>query len=251
MFERTYIQPRELVHRFMQMQAHWVEVAADAQDGGDFAHRLEDRGVFVRLDRTVEPDLFRGATISAGELESLRTIRRVVRKGKLRRLDPDRIWLDGGEEPAARNELFIDCTAAGVRPVAPRPVFEPGRITLEYLTIGIVPWSAATVAAVEAGRDDADVKNKLCPPVVFSGSIRDVLSLAYATMRGLTARSREPDLMAWNEGCRLNPARGAAEHLDDPRVVDAFASMMTNTGPALRNLKQRVTGAAAAQYAGS
>ncbi len=55
----------------------------------------------------------------------------------------------------------------------------------------------------------------------------------------------EPDLMAWNEGCRLNPARGAVDHLDDTRVADAFASMMTNTGRALRNLEQRATGAAA------
>jgi hypothetical protein len=251
LFERTYMQPLELVGQYMQMQAHWVEAAAEAEDGRDFAHRLEERGVFVRLDRTVEPDLFRGAIVSLGELESLRTVRCVVRKGKVRRLDPDRIWLDGGEEPAVPDELFIDCTAAGVRPVPSRPVFEPGRVTLEYLTIGIVPWSAATVAAVESGREDADVKNKLCPPVVFSGSIKDVLGLAYAGMSGLVARLREPDLMAWNQSCRLNPARGAMDHLDDPRVSNALASMMTNTGPALRNLKQRAPEAAAPLYAGS
>jgi len=241
LFERTYMQPLDLVAQYMQMQAHWVEVAAEAEDGGGFAHSLEERGVFVRIDRTVEPDLFRGATISLGELEALRTIRRVIRKGKVRRLTLDRVWLDDGEEPAAPDELFVDCTAAGVRPVASRPVFEDGRVTLEYLTVGIVPWSAATVAAVEAGRDDEGVKNKLCPPVVFSGSISDVLGLAYAAMSGMVGRLREPDLMAWNEGCRLNPARGAANHLDDSRVVDAFASMMTNTGRALRNLKQRTT----------
>jgi hypothetical protein len=251
LFERTYMQPLDLVAQYMQMQAHWVEVAAEAEDGSDFAHRLEERGVFVRIDRTVKPDLFRGAIISLGELESLRTIRRVVRKGKVRRLDPDRVWLDGGEEPAAPDELFLDCTAAGLRPVASRPVFEAGRVTLEYVTLGFVPWSAATVAAVEAGRNDVGVKNNLCPPVVFSGSIADVLGLAYAAMSGLVARFREPDLMAWNDGCRLNPARGAADHLDDTRVADAFASMMTNTGRALRNLKQRATGTAAPLHASS
>src|SRR5262249_26323462 len=155
-------------------------------------------------DRTVEPDLFRGATISLGELESLRTIERVVRKGKVRRLDLDRIWLDGTEEPATPDELFIDCTAAGVRPVELRPVFEPGHITLEYVTVGFGPWSAATVAAVEAGRDDDEIKNNLCRPVTFSGSIADVFALAYPAMGGLVARLREPDLMEWNEGCRLN-----------------------------------------------
>jgi hypothetical protein len=249
LFERTCMQPLDLVANYMQMQAHWIEVAAEAEDGRDFAHRLEERGVFVRVDRTVEADLFRGATMSLGELESLRTIRRVVRKGKVRRLDPDRIWLDGGEERAAPDELFIDCTAAGVRAVTSRPVFEPGRVTLLYVTIGLVPWSAATVAAVEAGRDDADVKNKLCRPVVFSGSIADVFGLAYPAISGLVARLQEPDLLAWNESCRLNPARGASNHLDDARVADALASVMTNTGRALRHLKQRVTGATASEYA--
>lgn len=243
------MQPLDLVARYMEMQAHWIEVAAEAEDGSDFARRLEDRGVFVRIDGEVEPDLFRGAIISVGELESLRTIRRVVRKGKVRRLDPGRIWLDGGEETMAPEELFVDCTAAGVRPVTRRPVFEAQRITLEYVTIGFVPWSAATVAAVEASRDAADSKNNLCPPVVFSGSIGDVLGLSLAAVSGLVARLQQPDLMAWNEGCRLNPARGAADHLDDPRVADAFASMMTNAGRALRNLQQRATGAAGPLYA--
>ena len=245
LFERTFMQPLDLVAQYMQMQAHWIEVATEAEDGRDFADRLEERGVFVRVDRAVEPDLFRGATISLGELESLRTIQRVVRKGKVRRLDQDRIWLDGGEEPAAPDEVFVDCTAAGVRAVAPRPVFETARITLLYVAVGLTPWGAATVAAVEAGREDSNVKNKLCQPVVLSGSIADVLGLAYPAMSGLVARLREPDLFAWNEGCRLNPARGASERMDDARVADAFASMMTNIGPALRNLKQRTAGAAA------
>ena len=242
LFERSFLQPLDLVAQYMQMQAHWIEVASEAEDGRDFASRLEERGVFVRIDRTVEPDLFRGAIVSIGELESLRSIQRVVRKGKVRRIDPDRIWLDGGEEQAAANELFVDCTAAGVRPVAPRPVFEPGRVTLEYVTIGFVPWSAATVAAVEAHRDDAAVQNNLCQPVIFSGSIVDVLGVTYAAMKGLVARLQEADLMAWNEGCRLNPARGAADHFDDTRVADAIASMMTNTGLAMRNLKQHCVG---------
>jgi hypothetical protein len=251
LFERSFMQPLDLVAQYMQMQAHWIEVAAEATSGSDFAHRLEDRGVFVRVDRAVEPDLFRGAIISLGELESLRTIRRVVRKGKVRRLDADRVWLDGGDEPVAPDELFVDCTAAGVRPVVPRPVFEADRITLEYVTIGFVAWSAATVAAVEAGSDDPAVKNNLCPPVVFSGSIGNVFGLAYPAMSGLAARLRDPDLAAWNEACRLNPIRGAANRLDDQRIVDAFASIMTNTGRALRNMKERTAEAPAAVSASS
>jgi hypothetical protein len=70
-------------------------------------------------------------------------------------------------------------------------------------------------------------------------------------MSGLAARLRDPDLAAWNEACRLNPIRGAANRLDDQRIVDAFASIMTNTGRALRNMKERTAEAPAAVSASS
>lgn len=41
---------------------------------------------------------------------------------------------------------------------------------------------------------------------------------------------------AWNERCRLNPARGATRHLGDPRVREAFTSLVANIGPAIQNL---------------
>jgi hypothetical protein len=241
LFERSFMQPLELVARYMEMQAHWVEAAAETRDGADFARRLEERGVFIRIDPEVEPGMHRGATISKLEVESLQTIRRVVRKGRVRRLEPRRVHLDGGEELAEPGEVYVDCTAQGVRSAPLRPVFEGGRITLEYVTVGIVPWSAATVGAVEALGQADETNNRLCPPLVFTGDTADLLGLAYSGMSGLVSRLGVPELSAWNENCRLNPARGAMQRLDDPRVVASLASMMTNTGPALRNLRRRAT----------
>jgi hypothetical protein len=109
-----------------------------------------------------------------------------------------------------------------------------------------VPYGAATVGAVEAARDDDADKNRLCPPLVFTGDVADLLPMVYAGMSGLMARGAESDLAAWNEACRLNPARGAAARVDDPRVPDAFASLGAHIGAALRNLADRVgTGATA------
>jgi hypothetical protein len=125
-----------------------------------------------------------------------------------------------------------------VRPTVPRPVFEDGRITLQYVTIGIVPYGAAIIGAVEA-RDDDDVeKNRLCPTLTFTGRIKDVLHLSYAGMTGLMARAMDPQMSAWTEATRLNPARGAAAHLDDPRVPAAFAAMGEHFGPAMTNLER-------------
>jgi hypothetical protein len=237
-FNRAYTQPLEQVGSFMQLQARWVAAAAAAVDAHDFAHRLEAAEVFLRIDPTVEPLMFRGATISTTEVEALASIDDVVRRGRVRHIGVDRITFDDGELPTGPDQVHIDCTAAGVRPTTPRPVFEPGRITLQYVTLGFVPWGAATIAAVEAMKDDDDTKNALCPPVIFSGHASDLLRFADAGMRGLAARGTDPEIAAWTEACRLNPGRNAAAHLDDPRVADAFTAIGANIVPALENLSR-------------
>ena len=236
-----FMQPLDLVGSFMQMQARWVEAAAVAQDAADFAHRLEDRGVLVRLDPRFEPRTWRGATISMGEVEALRTIERVVRdEGYVRRIGSDSVKLDAGEIPSSPDELYVDCTAVGVRPTAPIPIFDRDRIVLQYITIGIVPWSMATIGAVEALREDDAEKNRLCPPLTFHGDASDMLQTAYTGMVGLIARGSEPDIGAWTESCRLNPASGAMSRLDNPDVASALGMMGEHIGAAMQNLTARV-----------
>ena len=238
LFNRAFMQPLELVGSYMQLQARWVEAAAEAEDGADFGRRLEAHDVFVRIDADVEPEVFRGATISKLEIGALRSIERVVRNGKILRVDPKRVVFADGEIAADPGVLYVDCTAAGVRPTTLRPIFEPDKITVQYVTIGIVPWSAATIGAVEASRDDDVDKNRLCPPATFTGNISDVLQLSHAGMTGVLMRAADPDVGAWNARCRLDPARGAADRIDDPRVAAAFASLAANLGPAMEKLSR-------------
>jgi hypothetical protein len=239
MFERTWMQPLDLVGDYMQMQAHWVRAAAESTDGADFLHRLEDPGVLCRVDPDHEPQMFFGATISLRELELLRSIERVVRGRHVLNIGSDRVRLDDEEITGGRDEVYVDCTAAGIPLKQMKPVFEPGRITLQYVTIGIVPWSAATVGAVEAMCDEAE-KNQLCPPLSFGrGRPADVLQVAYAGMLGLVTRGAHPDIGPWNERCRLNPAAGAAVRAGDRKIADAFGTMVTHIGEALQNLGER------------
>ncbi|HUR50527.1 MAG TPA: hypothetical protein VMZ11_00215 [Mycobacteriales bacterium] len=239
LFARSFMQPRELVSSYMQMQGYWVRAAAEAADGSDFAHRLGADGVFVRVDPGVEADQFRGATISLRELEGLRSLENVVRLGKVRRIGTQSLALDGGEVPAQPGEVYVDCTASGLQATEHRPVFEPGRINLEYVTIGITPYSAATVAAVEATREDDAEKNRLCPPLHWTGRTADVLQLAHAGMVGITARLGMPELSAWSESCRLNPAAGAMAKAADPEISAALTMMITHMGGAMENLAAR------------
>lgn len=241
-FNRALTQPLDQVGSYLQLQASWIAAAAAAHDGRDFADRLEAEGVFLRIDPAVEPAMFRGATMSEAEVTRLASIRDVVRLGPVRHVGADRLVLDRGELPTGAGHVHVDCTAAGVRPTVPRPIFEPGRTTLQYVTTGLVPWSAATIGAVEALKDDDATRNRLCPPVVFSGDVADILGFARASMQGLTDRMSDPDLGPWTQTCRLNPARGATAHLDDPRVSAAFDSIGSHLFPALENLARRDSG---------
>ena len=77
-----------------------------------------------------------------------------------------------------------------------------------------------------------------------------MMDLSLAGMTGLLARAAEPDLAAWTEECRLNPARGAVSLADDPRVQSAFMTVATQIGPAIDNLTRQIAGQVAAPVAG-
>lgn len=235
--DRSFTQPLELVGSFMQLQARWVEAAAAAEDGRDFAHRLEDAGVFVRIDPSVEPLAFRAATISRREVDMLRTIENVVRARRVRSIGTS-VATDDEDLPGHPREIYVDCTAAGVPAATARPVFEPGRITIQYVAVGFIPWCAATIGFVESTRLDDDEKNSLCRPAVLSGDTADLPRLAYSAMRGQGARARHEAVAAWNAASRLNPGHAVPDHLDDPDVAASLAFLKEHSRAALANLER-------------
>ncbi len=46
----------------------------------------------MRIDPNVRPQMFHGATISSEELKQLRRVKNIVRKGRVTRLDTDKIY---------------------------------------------------------------------------------------------------------------------------------------------------------------
>jgi hypothetical protein len=149
-----------------------------------------------------------------------------------------------GDVPGGEREVYVDCTAVGVPASVPRPVFEPGRITIQYLAVGFLPLCAATIGFVESTGVPDDEKNRLCPPVVLSGDVADLTRMAYVAMRSQVARVRDEAIGAWNAASRLNPARAALDHIDEPAVAESLAFMIEHTRTALKNL-EGVAGAGA------
>jgi hypothetical protein len=178
---RDAIQPGDaFFERTVGGLAHQLEAAAEATSLDDLFERLEARGQMLRIDPVVTPAVYRGATLSVREVEILRTIKDVVRKGYVRRIERDNVVLDHGTIDCAPGDLFIDCTAKAFSRRSPVPVFDGDRITLQLVRAGRVSLSAAVIAHVEAGYGDDAVRNELCSPIptpdVTADWPRDVLA---------------------------------------------------------------------------
>ncbi len=117
--------------------------------------------------------MYRGTMLSARELEALRQIEDVVRLGRVRRIETDRIVLEHGETDTGPDVLHVDCTALGLNNAPATPIFQPGRIVLQQVRHLSPCFNAALIGFVEAHRDDDADKNRLCPPNPYPSSIED------------------------------------------------------------------------------
>lgn len=250
--DRAAMQPLSLVGTFTEWLALQNEASAQASDLGDLVRRLEDVGVLFRLDPAVEPDFYRGAILSASERSTLRSIEDVVRMGKVLRIGVDRIELEQGSISTDPGEVHVDCTAAGLGVKGNRPVFEDGRITLQWVQAGIAPFSAALIGYVEANRDDDEERNRLCPPNGYTASA-DVRNLARGwaiTQRAVGSWMAAPDVNDWLMRCRLTPLGNAGEHLAEPAAMAALVRMLEARDAAVENLERIIADDAARSGAG-
>src|SRR5207247_10245757 len=89
--DRRRFQPRELVGSFIIAWAADVAAAASAASVPDLFGRLEESGLLKRVDAAIEPTMNRMAILSDIELGQLRKIENVIRAGRVRRIQTDRI----------------------------------------------------------------------------------------------------------------------------------------------------------------
>lgn len=238
LLNRGFQQPLELVGSLIEGVSLALEGAAQAENVRDLFGRLESSEVLLRLDSAAEPTMYRCATVSALELQRLRLITNVVRLGRVAHIGADRILLQEGSVPTDRTQLHIDCSAAGLTAAPPRPIFEPGRITLQQVRTCQPSFNAALIAFVDTARDDDAEKNRLCSAHPYPASALDWISATYNSQRAEARWLREPDLAAWMERSRLNGSRGIREHMSDPQVQSAFGRLLGNGKAAVDNLRR-------------
>jgi hypothetical protein len=215
-----------------------AEAGAQAANLDDLFEQLEASGRLVRIDRSSPATMFRGTMLSARELRAMRQIEDVVRLGRVRRIETDRIVLEHGETKTGAGVLHVDCTALGLNHAPATPIFQPGRIVLQQVRHLSPSFNAALIGFVEANRDDDVDKNRLCPPNAYASSIDDWPRMMSRTWRTEARWFSEPDVSAWGAKSRLNLLRALPQHAAEPSVQAVVKRYLTYVGTAIERLKQ-------------
>ena len=233
---RAFCQPGERVVSMLEGLVHQMESAAAATSIDDLFDRLESTAQLLRVDPRVQPQMFKGSTISEWEIALLRQIEDVVRLGHVRRIERDHIELDGGTIPTGPNHLHIHCAVDGLPHPPAKPIFEGDRITLQAIRIGLVPFNAAVVGFLEARREDDAEKNRLCPPNPFPNTALDWIRGTLIQMQADRLWTKEADLNEWLGRSRLNPTRDLRLHFGDPTAQALMTRFMQCVRPGVARL---------------
>jgi hypothetical protein len=236
MLNRAVVQPDPAV--FLGMAADTMAAAAAAASLPDLFLRLEDAGIMLRIDRTVTPTMAKTPTLAVWELEQLRSLERVVRRGHIRSVRPGRLELEEGSVDVAPDALVVHCAASGLKYPPVVPIWSPSAITLQPVRAGFPCFGAAITGYVEATRGDDAEKNRLCPSSPYGNSLADWATMNVLGVRATMAFGAEADIKAWADTVALNPARIPPGYPRSSALDDALGRLQAHTAPGLQRLDE-------------
>ncbi|MGH3349079.1 MAG: NAD(P)-binding protein [Nocardioides sp.] len=234
MLDRALVQPDPAV--FLGMAADTMRVAEQSTSPEDLFLGLEDAGIMLRIDRTVMPTMAKTPTLARWELEQLRTVENVVRRGHLQHVERGRLTFAEGSAAVAEDALVVHCAADGLKYPPLVPVWRPEAITLQPIRAGFPCFGAAVVGYVEATRGSDAEKNRLCPPSPLPDSMVTWARMNVLGTRAAMSFSAEPDIKEWSDRVALNPARIPRGHPGSAALDDARERLATHTKPGLARL---------------
>jgi hypothetical protein len=205
LLDRANVQPgRQFAKKVLADVSAQLKSVRQAESVHDLFAKLSEAGSLLRIDDSVEPEMYRCAIVSHPELEQLRRIENVVRMGHVTAIEPGRLALDGGTLATAESALYIDCTAVGLGRGGTTEVFAGDRITLQTVRTCQPVFSAALIAYVEAAYADDENKNALCGPIPNPEVPLDWLRMMLTYNGNQLRWFDEPGVMAWLDSARLN-----------------------------------------------
>lgn len=236
----TQADPRFFLDTFGAQAAQFEAIAA-ADSFDDLFSRLEEAGVLVRIDESVKPAMFHGATVSQDELTQLRRIESVVRMGRVQRVEIDRIVLDDGEMETTPDTVHVDCSASAISNLATKPIFADGLITTQTVRSYQPVFSASMIAHVEATRVTDEEKNRLCQVVPLPNHDTDWVRMMIPYLINQYQWSKDPELRNWLLQSRLDGFSALAAGVgDDPARLAVMARLRAASRPAMTRLFELV-----------
>jgi hypothetical protein len=223
LLNRAVVQPDPAI--FLGMAADTMVAAEGATSADDAFLRMEDAGIMLRIDPAVTPTMAKTPTLARWELDLVRTVDDVIRRGYLRAVAPGRLSFADGDVRVPLDSLVVHCAAEGLKYPGLRPIWTPEAITPQPVRVGFPCFGAALVGYVEATRDDDAEKNRVCRPSPFSNTPGDWARMQTIGGDASLAMSKETDMRAWSNSTTLNPARIPAERADDPAVLAVTARL--------------------------
>jgi hypothetical protein len=229
LFNRAHIQVGAVAEVIL---AHAMSVR-DAANAEDIFIEMEKTGGIVRIDESISPAKWRCATVSPDELEQLRRVNHIIRKGRVNRITNSEIQLQQGHVAFAKRSLFIDCSANGLAKREQTPIFAAGKITLQSILFCQQVFSAAAIARLSMTNLSDEKRNQLIPvphpefkedwPSTLATSLENLLLLhrffpMWMFRSRLNFMSHEPMVKYFSNAVKaifLSPAvRKAASRID-------------------------------------
>jgi hypothetical protein len=180
------------------------EDIALATSARDLARRHEEAGFWLRVDKNVEPTVFRAAFMSEGEIDALSSIRDVIRMGKVRHLADEQLDMSSRSVSASPGTLYIDCSASAVCQKPGSPIFQDGRIVIQAVRFPQIPFSSALIAFIEAQFDTDDEKNALAAPVPVPISVDDYIRGMKVDLENRLRQAKSQPVRDWIRNSRLD-----------------------------------------------
>jgi thioredoxin reductase len=202
--DRKHSQPEAaFFENFLLNQAAQFEALAEAESIADLYEKLEMKGVLLRIDKTIQPTMYRCATVSQEELVELRRIQKIVRMGRVKRIQKHQVVLEKGSTPTSPDHIHIDCSANGLSYSGAKEVFSGNLITPQTVRTCQPCFSASFIAHVEVTLEDEDKKNELCSVIPLPYHATDWIKMMALRMKNQYNWDKNSDLFKWLQRNRL------------------------------------------------
>ena len=111
----------------------------ESENINDAFLKYEEKGIMLRIDKNHWPTKIRAATINEEQLQQLRSVKNVIRQGRVQALYKDAIEFENGFkiQIEAGNPIFVDCTSKPGPKTRSKlsPVFQDNKINLQLIAV--------------------------------------------------------------------------------------------------------------------